>query len=269
MGQSGSKQKSESVSTYEEVRKNITDILASSEKTTLQSASNSNKLDVVIKKIKPGCPTNIDQSIKSSQVEIAEVTSDLASKLTEQIAKQLQQAAEGTLKKETDVMGSMSEVMGGGTDQEVINKTKTKIEDITRNTFTMTNLQKTQQEVKNANKAKIKIGVCDGPLNIKQDLLNSQMAESLTENLTKNMKDAQLDMVLDQSASGSVSQKDVTVSSITGLLGNMAMGYSAVISCVLCAAMCLCVGLLIFMMSPAGQNVARQANFGGAAGSMM
>lgn len=259
MGQSGSKQTSESVSTYDDVRKTINDILASSEKTTLQSAKNSNKLNVMIKKIKPGCPTNIEQNIKSSQIEISEVTSDLASKLTEQVTKQLQQAAEGTLKKETDVIGSMSEVMGGGTDQEVINKTKTRIEDITKNTFKMKNLQKVQQEVKNANKAKIKIGVCDGPLNIKQDLLNTQMAKSLTENLSKNMKDAKLDTVLDQSASGSVSQKDVTISSITDMLGNMALGYSAVISCVLCAAMCLCVGLLVFMMSPAGQNVARQA----------
>ncbi len=264
MGQSGSKQKSESTNTYEEVRKNINDILASSEKTTLQSANNSNMLKVKIKKMKAGCPLNIDQSIKSSQIEIAEVTSDLASQLSEQISKTLKQAAEGTLDKETDVMGSMSEVMGGGTNQEVINKVNTKIEDITKNTFKMENLQKTQQDVKNANKGAIKIGVCDGPIDIKQNLLNTQMAKSLTENLSKNIKDAKLDTVLDSSAAGSVKQKDVTVSSITDMLGNMAMGYSAVISSVVCAAMCLCVGLLIFMMSPAGQNVARQANFSGA-----
>ena len=91
------------------------------------------------------------------------------------------------------------------------------------------------------------------------------MSKSLTKNLFEGIKDEKLDKALDTAASGDITQKDTTISSITDLLGDMALGYSALIACVLCAAMCLCMGLLVFMMSPAGQNVARQANFGGTA----
>jgi predicted house-cleaning noncanonical NTP pyrophosphatase (MazG superfamily) len=254
------KQMSESTNTYEEVRQNINEIFSNSTKTTIQSANNSNMLNIQIKKMKAGCPLDMSQKISSSQIEIAEVNSDLSNKLTEKIGNQLKQAAESNLEKKTDLIGSMAGLLGGGTDQEVINNVTTKIADITKDTFSVENLQKVSQQVTNANKAKIKIGVCDGPINIKQDLMNLQMSKSLEDTLISKLKDSKIDMAVETSASGNVMQEDTTVSSITDLIGNITTGYSAMIMCCVCAAVCLCVGLLVFMMSPAGQNVARQTN---------
>jgi membrane-associated HD superfamily phosphohydrolase len=260
------KQKSESTNTYDEVRKNINEVFSTSTKTTVQSANNSNMLKIKIKKMKKGCPLNVSQKINSSQIEIAEVNSDLSSKLTEQIGNTLKQAAESNLTKKTDLIGSVAGILGGGTDQEVINKVKTKIEDITRDTFSVDNLQKVSQDVKNKNKAKIQINVCDGPIDIKQDLMNMQMSRSLEDTLIEKIKDAKIAVAVDTAATGDITQEDTTISSITDLLGNITMGYSLMIGCALCASVLLCIGILIFLLSPAGQNVARQTNLSGISG---
>ena len=260
-----STQKSETTNEYENIKRNISNIMSNSTQETLQTAKNSNKLKIDIENMYPGCTLDSNQTIQSSQISIAKVTQNLSDTLKEDIQKDLEQKADSVLEKKTDVVGTLGSIFGGGTDQEVISNVKTSIRDVTEKTFDATTLQDQQQKVKNENKKKLKIKNCRGPIDLKQEIMNSQFSESISDQLLSNMKDSKLDFLVETEASGDVSQEDTTVSSVTDMISSIFEGYVMVMGSSVCMMCLCCAAVLAFMLSPAGQNMARNTNVGGIA----
>ena len=264
----GKGQKSTNTNTYTDTQKTITKIMSEATQTTMQSASNSNKLKVKMKKSSKNCPITLNQTIESSQVSIAKIDKTLSNTLTESINKQLKQAATANIEKKTDIVGTLGSIMGGGTKQEVITNVDTKIDKLTKSTFSKKSIQNISQIVTNKNDAELDIGVCNGPMDLEQNVVNKQIASALSQSLTKNIKSSNLDTVLNTESSGDISQEDTTISSITDMISNIFMGYSAIYGSSSCAIMCCCMGVLVFAMSSGGQQMAKNANLGKLAGSV-
>ncbi len=257
------KQESKQQSVYESVSSDVLKEMNSAKQTSLHSANNSNVLKIKVKKMEKGCPMDIQQSIKSNQMTVAVVDNTLINSLKETVKRDLQQAASGKLEKKTDIFGTVGSILGGGTDQNVDSNTKASIINTVNKTFSTESVNEAIATVKNRNEFGIDIEVCNAPIDIAQEIANTQTTESLMKTLRENMKEVEVDEILDQDASGDVSQEDTTVSSITDMIANLGLGYSAMIGSSFCAIVCVCMGLMVFALSPAGQNMARNTNIKG------
>ena len=254
------KQETNTKVSFEDIREKITEISNSNKVNIDQSAFNKNELSFKANNLGPGCTIDLEQKISSSQMTVVNITNDVAKEMEEEVTKQLDQKAEAVTGQKTDVVGSLSSVLGGGTDQTTNTTIETSIKDITKDVFNTENLTAIKQSVINQNKGGIKIKNCKGgTLNLHQDIINDQVSEAIFENLTESITNSKIGTIFSQAGTATTTQEDTTVSSVTGMISGIFQGAFMTYIAAFCASGCVCCGCVLvmgmLMMSGQGDQV--------------
>ena len=226
MGGGGSKIKSESTNTFDQLTKTVTNISSKNTTTIDQVVDVANELDLSIRGAK-SCDITVGQSISAKQVAVVDVTTNLASDIKSQIESQLSQSANAAASNKTDAFSSAGAALGAkGDDTETLSKIKTTIQDIVESTITYDNLTNINNEIMAKNKAKIELVdiTCTPGFNIidiAQDINVAQFSEKVAANVYDAMVEKKIATVLDSSAESSSASAATTISGITGMIGGI------------------------------------------------
>ena len=226
MGGGGSKIKSESTNTFDQLTKTVTNISSKNTTSIDQVVDVANELDLSIQGAK-GCTITVGQKINAQQVSVVDVTTNLASDIKSQIESQLSQSANAAATNKTDAFSSAGAALGAkGDDTETLSKVKTTIKDIVESTITYENLTNINNEIIAKNKAKIELVdiTCTPGFNIidiAQDINVAQFSEKVAANVYDALVEKKIETVLESSAEAASSSEATTISGITGMIGGI------------------------------------------------
>ena len=266
MGGGGSKIKSESTNTFDQLTKTVTNISSKNTTSIDQVIDVANELDLSVRKAR-NCTITLGQKISAQQVSVVDVTTNLASDIKSQIEAQLSQSANAAATNKTDAFSSAGAALGAkGDDTETLSKIQTTIQDIVETTITYDNLTNINNEIIAKNKAKIELVdiTCTPGFNvidIAQEINVAQFSEKVAANVYDALVERKIDTVLESSAEAASSSEATTVSGFTGmvtgvvnsvtdLVGGIANMWMIGVVVILCI---LAVFFYFFMNSEGGQ----------------
>lgn len=266
MGGGGSKIKSESTNTFDQLTKTVTNISSKNTTSIDQVIDVANELDLSVRNAR-NCTITLGQKISAQQVSVVDVTTNLASDIKSQIEAQLTQSANAAATNKTDAFSSAGAALGAkGDDTETLSKIQTTIQDIVETTITYDNLTNINNEIIAKNKAKIELVdiTCTPGFNvidIAQEINVAQFSEKVAANVYDALVERKIDTVLESSAEAASSSEATTVSGFTGmvtgvvnsvtdLVGGIANMWMIGVVVILCI---LAVFFYFFMNSEGGQ----------------
>jgi len=215
------------------------------------------------------CDIDLSQSIKLTQQTSGQLSAtslnDLRSLITTGLQNMATQNAATTAQ-----MGSGA--LTQSTDSTNITEVNTDIQNIVNSTCSDSNYNELVSSTLNKQDAVIKIGKCNGKLTIGQDIVADVIAKNLMDtmltNLQTNASTANVFNSVGQSGSASSQGFAGILDSIFGGVAKVFgvgadVAKTGVIACV--ALLCLvCIGIVVFMLSPAGQEATTTAASAGA-----
>ena len=250
------KQSSETNVVFNDIKEKITEMTTNNSVDIDQSAFNSAKLSFRIGS-SDNCNISGSNTIDSKSVVVVDITDEMATQLEEDIKMQLQQGAAAVAEKETDIVGTLGSVFGGGTDSEVKSNIDTEIKDITKDVFKKNNLTKIKNSVVNKGDGEVVMDKCkNSTIVVDNNIMNTVITESIMDNLSKKIQKSKLAKIVEQEGAAASSQKDTTISDFTGMITDIFQGaYMAYVgaSCASACAICGCciiVGVVAMNMSP-------------------
>lgn len=264
IGDCGSKSSSKSTIDTETLNKSVSNFLTSQAASATASGVNINDMKIHIDKMSGGCDITANQNINSTVKALSSIdsvsTRDLQDTIKNSANAQIDQAAAA----KTGFFAT------GSASASTVSDYKNKVSNIIETNITDQKKSEAFASVYNKNTNELNIGECgDGPYawssaklnasqNIQSDLVASAIVKSVTTDLQKldatNTTNTSVKQSSDSKTSG---LEDVIASIFAGLTG--IWGIIALILCVVCC------GVLIFMLSPAGQQATTTAANAGAA----
>jgi len=227
-----------------------------------------NKLELIIKGNVIGCNIKTSQTIDAKMTSTVQAATSEIVSMANDIQNMLEQSASSNMGMLTE-LGSLSDVIGKS-NQNIEQTIKTAVRTVVTQNITTENLTQVLNEQININQQRLIFGgniICPegkGGLDLSQDITAQLSAEVvstvITEKLLENKIISDLaakgEAVVKQENTGFASIFDSILGGIGGIIGQYG---NIVFACV--ALLCVvCIGLVVFMMSPAGQKAASQAS---------
>jgi hypothetical protein len=252
----------------EATNKNITNQITTNAVKVGASQTSINKLKIVIRGSVIGCDIKTNQKIDAKlQSTVEAATSEILDMKTE-IQNSMQQAASSNMEMLTE-LGSLSDVIGKS-DQNIEQNINTIVENVIETNITTENITELMTEQVNINNQELIIGGnydCRGgrgTIDLQQDITAQLSASAVTNMITEKLLENKMVNDLAAEATASVKQENTgfagiidsiggAVSSVIGAWGNIV----GMVACLLCV---LCIGLLAFALSPAGQQATTNAS---------
>jgi hypothetical protein len=221
-----------------------------------------NKLELIIKGNVIGCEIKTAQSIDAKMTStVSAATSEIVS-MANDIQNMLEQSASSNMSMLTE-LGSLSDIIGES-DQNIEQTIKTAVRTTVEQNITTENLTQVMNEQININQQRLIFGgnlICPegkGGLDLSQDITAQLSAEVVSEVMTEKLLENKVINDLAAAAEAGVTQENTGFASIIDSVGGAISGIigaygNIVYACV--ALLCVvCIGLVVFMMSPAGQQ---------------
>ena len=267
-----SSQSIENTFNFSAINENITNIITNNSSTTTATGANIQGMTVNLGKI-IGCDMNFSQKITSKTMASSEFIDEDILLLQSQITNDMQAAAESALENNTEMGSELGGLLDGGdTEMNVTNSVNMEIKNIVETNITTTTVNNTVAE---------QVNIQDGVLNLQYydcsdtgaqlDFSQDIMAEVKATSIMKLLKEAvQKNEVLNKMAAVTESSVKKKKGGIAGVLDSLfggiadvvgtsqqgAMAASAASVCIVCV---LVIGMAVMFMSPAGQNMGRNA----------
>jgi hypothetical protein len=258
-GDCGSKSSSKSTIDTETLNKSVSNFLSSQASSATASATNLNDMKIHIDKLSGGCDIDASQHINSSVKALASIdsvsTKDLQDTIKNSANAQIDQAAAA----KTGFFAT------GSASASTVSDYKNKVSNIIEKNITDQKKADAFASVYNKNNNELNIGECgDGPFalssaklnasqNIQSDLVAQAIVKSISNDLQKldatNTTDTSVKQTTDTKTGG---LEDVIASIFSGLQG--IYGIVAIV-CI-----CICLAVLAFALSPAGQKATTNAS---------
>jgi len=227
-----------------------------------------NKLELIIKGNVIGCGIKTAQSIDAKMTStVGAAVSEVVS-MANDIQNMLEQSAASNMEMLSE-LGSLSELIGKS-DQNIEQQIKTAIRTTVTQNITTENLTQVMNEQININQQRLIFGgnlICPegkGGLDLSQDITAQLTAEVVSELLTEKLMETKVVTDVTQAAEASVKQENKGFAGIIDSLGGAVSGIigaygNIVFACV--ALLCVvCIGAVVFLMSPAGQQATKNAS---------
>lgn len=258
IGDCGSKSKTETNVDLKTINSAVNDFISSKSNKVTASGINLNEMELVIGRTSGHCNINASQKITSTQTTTGELSpsdmKDLRSKIKE--------AADASIDQQAKAKSGFFQTAPATS--ENISNYKNTVENKINNTVTDTQIQDISNSVFNKNTKKVTLGECtdDSKLDFSQDIVSQLVTEGIMKGVSKAVAGAESEVatklgIKSSSESKGSGLEDVIASIFAGLTG--IWGIIALILCVVCC------GVLIFMLSPAGQQATTTAANAGAA----
>ena len=258
IGDCGSKSKTETNVDLTTINSAVNDFISSKSNKVTASGINLNDMELVIGRTSGHCNINASQKITSTQTTTGELSpsdmKDLRSKIKE--------AADASIDQQAQAKSGFFQTAPATS--ENISNYKNTVENKINNTVTDTQIQDISNSVFNKNTKKVTLGECtdDSKLDFSQDIVSQLVTEGIMKGVSKAVAGAESEVatklgIKSSSESKGSGLEDVIASIFAGLTG--IWGIIALILCVVCC------GVLIFMLSPAGQEATTTAANAGAA----
>ena len=267
-----SSQSIENTFNFSAINENITNIITNNSSTTTATGANIQGMTVNLGKI-IGCDMNFSQKITSKTMAASDFTAEEITDLQNEITNDMQAAAESALENNTEMGSELGGLLDGGdTEMNVTNSVNMEIKNIVETNITTTTVNNTVAE---------QVNIQDGVLNLQYydcsdtgaqlDFSQDIMAEVKATSIMKLLKEAvQKNEVLNKMAAVTESSVKKKKGGIAGVLDSLfggiadvvgtsqqgAMAASAASVCIVCV---LVIGMAVMFMSPAGQNMGRNA----------
>ena len=267
-----SSQSIENTFNFSAINENITNIITQNSSTTTATGANIQGMTVNFGEI-IGCNVNLSQKITSKTMAASDFTAEEITDLQNEITNDMQAAAESALENNTEMGSELGGLLDGGdTEMTVSNKVNMEIQNLVETNITTTNVNNTVAE---------QVNIQDGVLNLKrydcsdtgaqldfsQDIMAEVKATSIMNILKQAVQENKILNKMAASTESSVKKKkggiagvlDSVFGGIAGVIGTSqqgAMAGSAASVSIVCV---LVIGLAVMFMSPAGQNMGRNA----------
>ena len=252
----------------EATNKNITNQITTNAVKVGASQTSINKLKIVIRGSVIGCDIKTNQKIDAKlQSTVEAATSEILDMKTE-IQNSMQQAASSNMEMLTE-LGSLSDVIGKS-DQNIEQNINTIVENVIETNITTENITELMTEQVNINNQELIIGGnydCRGgrgTIDLQQDITAQLSASAVTNMITEKLLENKLVNDLAAEATASVKQENTgfagIIDSIGGAVSGVIGAWGKIVGMVACLLCVLCLGLLAFALSPAGQKATTNAS---------
>ena len=256
---------------FSAINENITNIITNNSSTTTATGANIQGMTVNFGEI-IGCDVNLSQKITSKTMAASDFTAEEITELQSAISNDMSASAASALEKNTQMGSELSALAGGEQNMNIQTKVDMEIQNIVENNITTNNVNNTVAE---------QVNIQDGVLNLKrydcsdtgakldfsQDIMAEVKATSIMnilkqavqENKILNKMAASTESAVKKKKGGIAGVLDSVFGGIAGVIGTSqqgAMAGSAASVSIVCV---LVIGLAVMFMSPAGQNMGRNA----------
>ena len=227
-----------------------------------------NKLELIIKGNVVGCQIKTGQTVNANMTSTVQAATSEIVSMANDIQNMLEQSASSNMGMLTE-LGSLSDVIGKS-DQNIEQTIKTAVRTTVEQNMTTENLTQVMNSQININEQRLIFGgniICPegkGGLDLSQDITAQLSAEVVSTLLTEKLLENKVINDLATKAEATVKMENTgfasIIDSIGGAITSVVGAYGNIVyACValLCVA---CIGLVVFLMSPAGQKAASQAS---------
>ena len=240
----------------------VNDFVTTNIATTQGSSTNINTFTVNIG-VMESCPLTIGQDIRSSVTVLQQVTDNQTNALATNLSTALNNAVDSN----SQMVNGLA-AMTGGNNQSTSTNIKNTISESISNNINSTSINQVAAASFNKNALTLNIGVCqNSPIQANQGIVSNVIAQNILTKITNDIVNNSLIATASSNASSSTGMHnqglndlvDSIGKAISSIIGSFTGPYAAVvIACVIMLCLC-CAGLVYFMMSPAGQQVATTA----------
>lgn len=221
-----------------------------------------NKLELIIKGNVIGCDIKTAQSIDAKMTSTVQAATSEIVSMANDIQNMLEQSASSNMGMLTE-LGSLSDVIGES-DQNIEQTIKTAVRTTVEQNITTENLTQVMNEQININQQRLIFGgnlICPegkGGLDLSQDITAQLSAEVVSEVLTQKLLENKVVNDLATAATADVTQENTgfasIIDSIGGAISDIIGAYGNIVYACVALLCVVCIGLVVFMMSPAGQQ---------------
>lgn len=249
------------------VNETITNQVTKNRTTVSASQTNIQKLSIIIAGSVVGCDIKMNQKIAANNVSTVESAVQTVVDMKSDIQNTMEQSAEANMAMLTE-LGSLSDLIGES-NQDIRQEINTTIRNVVETNITEENITELMAEQVNIQKSELIIGGnfdCRGgrgTIDASQDVVAQLTATAVGNMLTEKLMENSMVNAVTQSAAASVSQESSGFATIVDSVGGAVSGIISsstgifwIIGCVICVAL---IGIVMFMMSPAGQNIGKSA----------
>lgn len=266
MGGGSSRQNIQQFFNIDSLNQTITNQITKNRTSTASSQTNIQKLSIVIGGSVVGCDIKTGQRIEASNQSTVSSAVSAVVDMKAEIAAQLEQSASANMEMLSE-LGDTSSLTGKNTEQDILQVVNTITKNIVETNITEENITELMAEQVNIQNTELIIGGSfdcrggRGTIDASQDVVASLVAQAVGDMITEKIMENELVQQVTQSAEASQSQKatgfaamiDSFGTAVSGIISS-STGIFWIIGCVLCVAL---IGVTIFMMSPAGQNIGK------------
>ena len=252
----------------EATNRNITNQITTNAVKVGASQTSINKLKIVIRGSVIGCDIKTNQKIDAKlQSTVEAATSEILDMKTE-IQNSMQQAASSNMEMLTE-LGSLSDVIGKS-DQNIEQNINTIVENVIETNITTENITELMAEQVNINNQELIIGGnydCRGgrgTIDLQQDITAQLSASAVTNMITEKLLENKMVNDLAAEATASVKQENTgfasIIDSVFGGIADVVGAYGNIVAICACLLCVMCLALLAFGLSPAGQQATTNAS---------
>jgi hypothetical protein len=266
MGGGTSRQSIKQFFEIDSLNETITNQLTKNRTSVASSQTNIQKLSIVIGGSVVGCDIKTGQKIEASNQSTVDSAVSAIVDMKQEISSQMEQSAAANMEMLSE-LGDISGIVGAKTNQDIEQTVKTMVKNIVETNISEENITELMAEQVNIQSTELIIGGTfdcrggRGTIDASQDVVAALTASAVSDMLTEKLLKNEMVSAVVQKAEAGQSKKNTGVASIVDSIGsaisgiiNSSTGIFYIIGCVLCVAL---IGLVVFMMSPAGQNVGK------------
>lgn len=234
------------------------------------SQTSINKLKIIIRGSVIGCDITTNQTIDAKNISTAEAATSEIVDMKKEIQNQLQQAAASNQEMLSELGSLESFVPGAKSNQDVKQHINTIVENVVETNITTENITELLSEQVNINNAELIIGGnydCRGgrgTIDMTQDITAQLSAAAVTQMITKKILEDKIVNAMATKAEASQSKKDTGFASMLdsffGGISDVIGAYSSIVGIVALLSCVMCLALLAFGLSPAGQKATTNAS---------
>jgi len=273
MGGSGGEtnQSIEQTFNFSAISENVTNIVTNNTQETGASGANIQGMKVNFGEI-IGCDVNLSQTITSKTMASSEFSVEEIAQLQTSITNDMQAAASAALEKNSQMGSELGALVSGDMNQDIKTEIDMEIQNLVENNITTNNLTSTVSEQVNIQDGELNVKrydctVGNATLNFSQDVISevkaesvmSTLKESISNNTMLNKMAASSDAAATQKQGGIAEVMDSVLGGIAGIIGTSQKGAMAASGASVCIVCVLVIGMAVMFMSPAGQNMGRNA----------
>lgn len=261
-----SRQKIEQFFDIDVLNQSITNTVTTNRTSVASSQTNIQKLSIVIAGNVVGCDIKTGQKIQANNTSTVESAVSSTVNMKQEISSQLEQSATANMEMLSE-LGDITALTGKRTQQDVLQEIKSVVKNIVETNITEENITELMAEQVNIQSTELIIGGSydcrggRGTIDASQDVVAGLTATAVTDMLTEKIMENKFinkiankgDTSQSQKATGFASLVDSIGKGISGIISS-STGIFWIIGCVLCVAL---IGIVVFMMSPAGQNIGK------------